>query len=41
MDEHELLELVAAARKEGIYESDPDWDQIDQGLRTLGFDLPA
>lgn len=33
-----VAELVAAARREGIYECDPDWRPIDEALRELGFD---
>lgn len=33
-----LAELIAAARREGIYECDPDWQPIDEALRELGYD---
>lgn len=33
-----LAERVAAARREGIYECDPDWRSIDDALRELGYD---
>ncbi|GAW50633.1 MULTISPECIES: hypothetical protein [unclassified Nocardioides] len=39
MTDHELLTLVAAARARRIYESDPDWEPIDDALRERGFDL--
>lgn len=32
-----LAERLAAARREGIYECDPDWKPIDDSLRELGY----
>lgn len=33
-----LAELLAAARRDGIYECDPDWQPIDEALVHLGYD---
>lgn len=39
MDTTQLLQLVAEARRRGCYEDDPRWDEVDAGLRSLGFDM--
>lgn len=39
MSIRDLLDLVAKARKDGIYEEDPDWDPIDAELRRRGYDV--
>lgn len=39
MNDDELLAAVAAARHDGIYEDDPDWDPIDAELRARGYTI--
>lgn len=35
----ELADLLARARREGWYENDPGWQQVDGLLTTLGLDV--
>lgn len=35
--EHEIVSLVAQARREGWYEDDPAWVQVDERLSRLGL----
>jgi len=37
--EHEIVALLAVARREGWYEEDPGWAEIDDRLSALGYSL--
>lgn len=40
MTDAELIAALGAARAQGIYEDDLEWDPIDEALRARGFDIP-